>query len=486
MAIHRARYTLAVIALVGLVGCQSNSGSTALSKANPFSSKTAASGSKTQYPPKPSTQVPNPTGTNAPMASGLAANPGATGPSSNYPATATSFNSLSAVPGGTGTAISGSYPSGSQLGTRAAGAGDPLVSPQQGYYPNSASSPTQRAGATPPAPSVTTNPYVPSDAGTARSAPATSGGFRSGARDYTSGATDYTASANANSNRGSAIVPRYGAAADRYGADASAATPAGADRLGSTARSGSGYDPIANARANSGAPFGPGNGYPSAAPAAGSRDSVSDPFRSGSRPSTPPGLSAPPTDRSPNPYSNAYSAAGASRPAGTSNDRGAAPNYPDYPATSAPPSSRSNSYNPPAGSNVPGNSNGYNPPASSYTPGSTGYNPPASSYTPGSTGYNPPASGYPPANSYPPASDYRPGDNGYNPPSTSPYRSPTGSTTPAAAPASDDDPHYRPGSTSDYVPRSSASSMARAPSDARIGGGVNPSGYGSGAGDYLR
>jgi hypothetical protein len=133
----------------------------------------------------------------------------------------------------------------------------------------------------------------------------------------------------------------------------------------------------------------------------------------------------------------------ASRPAGSSYDRGTAPNYRDVPATSAPPPS-----------------------------GTSGYNPPAGSYTPGNTGYNPPAS------------DYRPGDNGYNPPGASPYRSPAGSTMPGASPAADDDPHYRPAGTSDYVPRSSAGSMARAPSDTN--GSVSPTGYSSGPASYLR
>jgi len=85
MAIPRARYTLAAIALLGLVGCQSSGNNSTASKANPFSnSNVAASGTKTAYPAKPSTQT-NPNGTNPSTAGGLATQPGGMAPASPYP-----------------------------------------------------------------------------------------------------------------------------------------------------------------------------------------------------------------------------------------------------------------------------------------------------------------------------------------------------------------------------------------------------------------
>jgi hypothetical protein len=504
MAIHRARYTLAVIALLGLIGCKSSSNNaTTASKTNPFGSNVAANGAKTPVPAKPSTQVPVPGGPNAPAASGLASQPGSATPSSRYPGTPASFNQMSAVPGG----AAGAYPAAPQTSMGSPATADSLTNPQRGYYQGTTSpygSPAQPAGPG-ASPAVTNNPYV-------AGAPGTSAGFKSGARDYTSGAgpTDYTASTNTGNARSSVITPRYSAAADRYGADNGPVPSAGPDRYdpmatrypagapsgasdrytpsldrsspstdryspgasnynstldrnaggvdrypagagyGNSARQGSAYDSMAVAPSVSGTPYGSGSAYSAAPPAGAARGSASDPYSSAGRPSAAAGAGLSGGDRISNPYGNALPSTTPSRPTSAGYDRAGTASSRDYPSTNAP---------------VPSGNSGYGAPPSNY-PSNSGYGQPAGGYAPGNGGYNAPAA-----------------DSGYAPQSASPYRSSTGSAPAAAAP----DSEYRPFGTSSYAPKSAANNdtltAARAASDIKIDSSVKPASYST---DYLR
>jgi hypothetical protein len=472
MGIHRAQYALAVIALIGLAGCQSSgSNSLAFWKSNPPPSKTDSSTAKAQYPAKPSTQVPNPASTSAPAANGLATNRTMAPSSPAYPGATTSFNTPSASPGGVNSAISGVPSASYGPSAGSAATADPVVGAQRGYYSSSGYNANNRAAATgvsPPAAAGVGMPaaagsYASMDQGAIRNAVSPSGvspsaGFRSGAKDYVSPATDYTASANTSAARSGAIIPRYSASADRYGAPANP-TAAGVDRYGSAPRAGSSYDPLATAPPAASSPYGTNGAYPSAGPATGSRSGVIDPFQATNRssPYTAAGASA--TDRNAAAYANPYANTSSARPSNSGADRTGTPNYRDYPSTDT--------------SAAPAGGTGYNPPAGSYAPANTGSNAPAGDYRPGNTGYNPPAS------------DYRPGTTSYSPSSASPYRATAASTTPSTAVA-DDLPPYRPGNTSDYVPRSATTTAARDASSARVDNSVRPTGYDLGGTNYTR
>jgi hypothetical protein len=494
MGIYRAQYALAMIALIGLAGCQSSgSNNLAFWKSNPFGGKTDSSTAKAQYPAKPSTQVPNPAGTNTPAANGLATNRTTAPLSPTSPVATASFTTPSGSPSGVKSVNPGASSPSYGPSAGSAAAVDPVVGPQRGYYSSSGYTAGNRAAATgvsTPAAAGVSMPaaagsYAAMDQRASHNAVPSSAGFRSGARDYVSPATDYTASANTSAARNGAIIPRYGASADRYGTTAdrtpaasdrpgaspdryssggdrydAAANPAaaGMDRYGSAPRAGSSYDPVAAAPSAASSPYGPNGAYPAAGPATGSRSGVTDPFQATNRSSPYPAAGVSGADRNSAAYANPYANPGSARPSNSGSDRTGAPNYRDYPSTDTPAS--------------PG-STGYNPPAGSYAPGSSGSGAPAGDYRPGSTGYNPPAS------------DYRPGTTSYNPPSASPYRAPAASTASSTAVA-DDLPPYRPGNTSDYVPRSAASTAARDLPGSRVDSSVRPTGYDSGGTNYTR
>jgi len=494
MGIHRARFALALMALAGLAGCTSSGNNNqAFWKTNPFASKTASATSKPEYPAKPSTQVANPAGSNAPATGGLASRPSSTpsGISSKsstappastaYPGATTSFNAPS------GAAGSGLPAYGAPGGT--ASTMDPTISPQRGPYSSSAYNAGNRATAggvgTP-----TSNPYATNDSASRYNTASATAGFKSGAKDYTAPPTDYASPAGSASARGGVTIPRYNASADRYGTPASPdragtgtdryssstdryatnPTAAGMDRYGSGARSGSSYDPIGAARSNSPSPYGPNASMAGAASVA-SRGGMSDPFQANNR-STPPGGSGlGSSDRNPAVYSNPYANTSASRPAAGMNDRAApstndrfsTPSYRDYPATgaSSSPAGRTNS----------------SPAAGNFAPASSATGAPSGDYRSNTNGAGP-------------ASDYRSTNMGQSSPSAS-YRSTNGSAPPSSNVAADDAPPFRPGSTSDYVPRSAnpgpaANAAGSGLSGSRIDTSARPSSYNSGAADYMR
>lgn len=496
MRIHRGRFALAMIAVASLLGCQSSNNNQAFWKTNPFASKTAAATAKPEYPAKPSTQVSNPAGANAPTAGGLAAKSSTLPSSPKYPGAATSFNAPSGTAGTTAPAYGSPAATGSTV--------DPMISAQRGPYSPSAYNSASRASSAGVG-ARSAGAYPSGDAASRYGAAPTSSGFKSGAKDYSSPATDYTASANTGSARSGAIIPRYGASADRYGtptgtADRSAANggnySAGTDRYGaasptaagvgqynnSGAHTGAPYDPIAAARNNSASAFGP------TASAAGvttsnARGGISDPFQPGNRTSpygTPNAAGALGADRGPGVYSNPYASTEASRSASPANDRTGTPNYRDFPASGVATPREPTNANASSGNFLPSNSRGGTR-SGDYRSNATGPSPAAGNYQPGNTGYNPPTS------------DYRPGATGYSPPGTSSYRSPAAPGSPSAT-ATDDPPPFRPGSTSDYAPRSGSPVATTASRDVSGPGadsgaapsGYNTNGYNSGASGYLR
>ncbi len=489
MGIHRARIVWATIALAGLTGCQSGGGnSLAFWKSNPLSSKTAAATSKPQYPPKPSTQVANPTEVKTPAASGLAAQPNSK-TSTNFPGAVTSFtapaNTPTSSPSPSGAASLASQ-RGSPAATTANGL-DPVVSPQRGYY-----SPPSTANTKPANNALSSGPgTAAASVATGRSDGPPTSGFRSGAKDYTSSPLDYTTSSTlSTANNGGAMVPRYGAAAERNSFSSTTNVPA--------------YEPLATASRATPGYNATGSSYPSAPSAygasvsgtatPGTRSGPTDPFQANNHSATAATTNNLP-DRGYSPYtsphaspamsnangadrntpayaSNPFAAQAAPSTGASGSDRALSPNYRDYPSTDSSSSRLGNPYPSTGGNDFPGSDR--SPAASNDFRAPTQSAGPSTDYRPGNTGYQPPAS------------DYRPSDTGYRPASTSPYRGFNN-----ARPQADEPPPFRPGSTSDYVPKStsagsSANTASREPFGPRNDSGVQSTGYTAGGPDYRR